>query len=207
MRKASIRQNHRDFEQNLDLLDRVAAQIVNGQIGADADERNALAEGVALTLAGYWEEVVDEDFVDALNRDTSAYAETVGIQLPKDLSRDICFGLLVGDGYLDFRDTGQIVGRARKVLVPANNPFDHLTRTVRTSIDQFYALRNYLAHRSHRARRAYADMLETGFGYQRVVKPGAFLRTRGDSLNKPRLGFFLYRFREASVAIRQNAAF
>ncbi|ODR94536.1 hypothetical protein AUC70_07815 [Methyloceanibacter stevinii] len=207
MRKASIRQNHRDFERNLDVLDQVAAKIVNGQIGANANEWNALAEGIALTLAGYWEEVVDEDFVDALNRDTSAYAGRVGLQLPKNLSRDICFGLLVGDGYLDFRDTGQIVGQAKRVLVRANNPFDHLTKTIRTSIDQFYAVRNYLAHRSRRAHRSYAEMLESGFGYQRVVKPGAFLRAKGESLNKPRLVFFLHRFREASVAIRKNAAF
>lgn len=207
MRKASIKQNHRDFEENLDVLDKVAAQIVTRQIGADLTESNVLAEGLALTLAGYWEEVLDEDFVDALNRDTSAYAERVGIELPKNLTRNICFGLLVGDGYLDFRSTGDIVGRSKKVLVPANNPFDHLTRTVRTSIDHFYILRNYLAHRSQRAYRAYRAMLETDFEYKLVVQPGVFLRVKGNSLGKSRLEFFLYRFREASKAIRQNAAF
>ena len=207
MRKASIVQNHTDFEKNLDVLDKVVAQIVARQIGVDLAESNVLAEGLVLTLAGYWEEVVDEDFVDALNRDTSAYAEHIRIELPKNLSRDVCFGLLVGDRYLDFRNTGEIVGRAKKILVPANNPFEPLSTTVRNSIDQFYILRNYLAHRSQRAKRAYRGMLETKFGYQRVVQPGAFLRAKGDSLGKPRLEFFLHRFREASVAIRQNAAF
>ncbi len=207
MRKASIQQNHQDFEKKLDVLDKVAAQIVTRQMGTDLSESDVLADGLALTLAGYWEEVVDEDFVDALNRDTTAYAAHVGIELPKNLSRDICFGLLVGDGYLDFRDTGEIVGRAKKLLVPANNPFDHLTKTVRKSIDQFYFLRNFLAHRSQRAYRAYHAMLETDFRYKRVVRPGVFLRAEGNSLGKSRLQFFLHRFRKASEAIRQNAAF
>ena len=207
MRKASIIQNHRDFETNLDALDRIAAKIVGRQIGADLAERDVLAVGLVLSLAGYWEEVVDEDFVDALNRDTTIYAKRVGIELPKNLSRDICFGLLVGDGYMDFRDTGDIVGKAKKVLAPANNPFDHLTKTVRKSIDQFYILRNYLAHRSQRAYRVYCSMLEKDFQYVRVSRPGVFLRAKGDFLGKPRLQFFLHRFREASQAIRQNAAF
>lgn len=205
MRKASIKQNHKDFEQKLDVLDRVAAQIVRRQIGADLEESDVLAEGMVLSLAGYWEEVLDDDFVDGLNRDTSAYAEHVGIELPRNLSRDICFGLLIGDGYLDFRDTGAIVGRAKKVLV--DNPFIHLTKTVRKNIEHFYVLRNYVAHRSQRAYRGYRGMLETDFGYQRVVRPGVFLRAEGDSLGKPRLEFFLHRFREASKIIRNNAAF
>ena len=207
MRKASIVQNHRDFETHLDVLDKVAAQIVARQMGTDLTESNVLAEGLVLTLAGYWEEVVDEDFVDALNRDTSVYATRIGVELPKNLSRDICFGLLIGDGYLDFHDTGDIVGKSRKVLVPANNPFDHLTNTVRKSIDQFYILRNYLAHRSQRSKRAYVATLKKDFQYRQFIRPGVFLRTEGNSLRKPRLEYFLHRFREASQAIRQNAAF
>lgn len=205
MRKASIKQNHEDFEDKLDILDRIAAQIVRRQIGADLDESDVLAEGVVLSVAGYWEEVLDEDFVDALNRDTSAYAKHVEIELPKNLSRDICFGLLIGDGYLDLRDTGAIVSRAKKVLV--DNPFAHLTNTVRKSIDQFYVLRNYVAHRSQRAYRRYRGMLEKDFHYKRVVRPGVFLRAEGDSLGNPRLEFFLHRFREASETIRKNVAF
>ena len=207
MRKASIKQNHEDFEKKLDVLDRVAGQILVRQSGSSVEEADALAEGIALVLAGYWEEVVDEDFVDGLNRDTTAYAGQVGIELPRNLSRDICFGLLVGDGYLDFKNTGQLVGRAKKVIVVANNPFTHLTKTVRKSIDQFYVLRNHLSHRSNRSSRAYRRMLEDDFGYRKVSRPGVFLRARGDSLGKPRLEFFLHRFREASEAIRMNAAF
>src|SRR5438105_2855093 len=110
MRKASIKQNHKDFEEKLDGFDNVAAQISHGA-------SDIFAEGLVLVVAGYWEAVLDEDFVDALNRDTTAYAKRVGIELPKNLSRDICFGLLIGDRYLDFRDTAEIIGRARKVLV------------------------------------------------------------------------------------------
>ena len=198
-------QNHTDFETKLDVMDKVAAQIAARQLGADM--RDVLAEGLVLTLAGYWEEVVDEDFVDALNRDTSSYAKRMGVELPKNLSRDICFGLLVGDGYLDFRDTGEIVGRSKKVLVTAYNPFVHLTTTVRKSIDEFYVLRNYLAHRSKRAHRAYRAMLEKDFHYRRVVRPGVFLRAEGNSLRKPRLEYFLHRFREASTEIRLKATF
>ncbi len=191
MRKASIKQNHEAFEARLMVLDSVASQILQRKIGNKLPESDALAEGIVLVLAGVWEEVVDDDFVDALNRDTTAYAKHVGIDLPKNLSRDVCFGLLVGDGYLDFRDTGDIIGKARKVLVPANNPFTYLTKTVRKSIDQFYILRNYLSHRSKRAYHSYRALLEDEFGYDRVVRPGVFLRARGDSLGKPRLEFFL----------------
>ncbi len=207
MRKASIRKNHEVFEQSLTVIDQLAAQVVDGQIGTAVDQRDVLAEGIVLVVAGHWEAVVDDDFVDALNRDTTAYARNAGLELPKNLSRDICFGLLVGDRYLDFRNTGEIVGRAKRILVTANNPFDHLTSTVRKSIDQFYILRNYVAHRSERAYRAYRSLLQNDYHYERIVRPGVFLRGEGDSLGMPRVRLFLQRFREASVAIRQNAAF
>lgn len=207
MRKASIKQNHEDFESSLDVIEKAALHVLArpGQLGIE--ESGALLNGLALALAGRWEEVVDEDFVDALNRDTSQYAEYLDLDLPKNLSRDMCFGLLVGDGYLDFRNTGQIVGRAKRVLVAANNPFVSMTKTVRRSIDQFYVLRNYLAHRSARARRAYDAMLKADFDYKYFSKPGTFLRAKGNSLGKPRILFFIHRFREASQAIRAKAPF
>lgn len=208
MRKASIRHNHEQFESNLQALESIVDRLSAKSVGLNAAERDILLEAFALQLASCWEELVVEDFVDALNRDTTQYAKHVGITLPKDLSRDICFGLLVGDRYLDFRSIGDLIGHSKELLVAMYNPFIHIPARLRQRIDDFSILRNYLAHRSRRAERSYSKMIrDKRYNYTYIVRPGSFLRGIHENTGRRRFLFFLDGFRDASVAVRGNAHF
>ena len=208
MRKASIRHNHLQFESKLQALEAISDRLSSKAVGLNAAEKDTLLEAFALQLASYWEELVDEDFVDALNRDTSQYAKHVGITLPKDLSRDICFGLLVGDRYLDFRSIGGLLKHSEDLLVRTYNPFIHIPPRLRQRIDDFFVLRNYLAHRSRRAQRSYSKMIQDKrYGYLYIVRAGSFLRGTHGITGRRRFAFFVDAFRGASVAVRANVHF
>lgn len=207
MRKASIRANHVRFEARLDSVQGVVERIFHPNSGLDAAERDLCLEGLALLLASYWEELIDDDFVDALNRDTRQYAAHVGVTLPKNLSRDICFRLLVGSGYLDFRSVEELQRQARNLLVQANNPFRHIRPLFRQVINDFLRLRNYLAHRSQKAYRAYSQMLSDRYQYQRSISPGQFLRVQLAQPRQRRYSYFVDVFRQTSEAMRRAAPF
>ena len=199
MRKASIRLNHVEFETKVEHLRSLAKTSLHPNIELRASEQRLCLEGFTLLLASYWEELINNDFVDALNRDTSNYASQVELVLPKNLPRDICFGLLVGHGYLNFRSVGDLLGKSRQLIVPANNPFRQISAPRRKSIDCFINVRNYLAHRSKKAHREYARVLTREYSYTRVVSPGQFLRAQHGQERLPRLFHFLDIFTRTSV--------
>ena len=113
-----------------------------------------------------------------MSRDTSQYARDRSIDLPKHLSRKICTCLLTGLGFFDFRDVSDLKGKAKRILVPRNNPFRGIPRDHAKRIDEFRIMRNYIAHRSdtakHRLKRVYTD----AYGLERFREPGDFLLGR-----------------------------
>ena len=206
MRKASIRLNHVQFETKVENLWRFAKRLLRHN-GLKTAEQGLCLEGFTLLLASYWEELVNDDFVDALNRDTQQYATEVGLSLPRNLPRDVCFGLLVGHGYLDFRSVNDILQKSRKLIVEVNNPFLHIPMASRKPIDNFFKLRNYLAHRSKKASKAYARMLAQEYQYTRTVSPENFLRARYGAQGIRRFFYFLDVFYETSIEMWENAPF
>lgn len=189
-------------------LESLTLRVLRRDTGLTAQEKGHSLEGFALLLASYWEELVNDDFVDALNRDTSQYGETVGISLPRNLPRDVCFGLLVGyGGYLDFKNVGDLIQRAKGLLVLANNPFRYIPQPSRRTIDDFFTLRNYLAHRSHKSYRSYSRMMRVRYDYERVPNPRVFLHAVGGNAGECRFLYFLRLFRHVSETVRARAAF
>ena len=208
MRKASIRDNHVHFEERLKQMETLLHGLTEGVATLDESDANILFEAFALQLASYWEEVVDEDLVDALNRDTTQYADHIEIKLPKNLSRDICLGLLLGDRYFDFKSPDDLVARSKRLIVAANNPFIHIPKKEKKLMADFFILRNYLAHRSRVAERSYAKML-AGNDLARTMKPGKFLRAKQVIGTKKVRRFFVFlnAFQKTSKTIRKKSSF
>jgi len=134
----------------------------------------------------------------SLNRDCSRYAETLGLRLRQHLSRDECEAILLGHRYLDFRSVGDIKRFGKRYLVPRWNPFGAITGQQARTIDDFFLIRNYVAHYSSYARRAYRAMLERRHHFRRIPEPGPYLMATDRKTGQYRWGTYLVVFLQCS---------
>ena len=176
MRKADLLANHVPYDDAVSRYRAFIAKIIDAQrVIKTAREKRDLAESVLLRLCAHWERFVDEHLVDCVNCDPSRLSQYLGVTIPKHPTRDLCEGLIFAGGYKDFKDTGALVGYAKKILPEESNPFLALSRTHRKRIDEVYAIRNYLSHYSKRSRRALHDVYKSEYDMKRFIEPGQFL--------------------------------
>ena len=135
-------------------------------------EKREIHEAFVLKIYVAWEVLGEDVFVECLYRDSSRYAQERTVVLPRRLSRNVCRCLISGLGYFDFRDTGDLKGQARSILVDWHNPFEKVLPN--TKIDEFYKIRNYVAHRSYRSRQFLLRMYKGRYGLG-FREPGEFL--------------------------------
>lgn len=83
--------------------------------------------------------------------------------------------MLLGLGYLDFRSIGKIKKIGHDVLVDAHNPFKRIPQSAGIKIDEFYKIRNYVAHYSSLSKRSLMKIYKEKYGMQRFREPGNFL--------------------------------
>lgn len=148
------------------------------------DEKKEIHEAFVLKIYVAWEVLVEDVFVECLYRDSSRYARERTVVLPRKLSRNVCRCLISGLGYFDFRDTGDLKGQAKRILVDRQNPFEQVLPN--TKIDEFYKIRNYVAHRSYRSRQSLLRMYRDRYGLG-FREPGEFLvETEGSGEGRAR---------------------
>jgi hypothetical protein len=135
--------------------------------------------------------------IDCLNKDTSQYSKHTGYYLPKHLSRDICNAMIFGIGYKDFKSVSHLKSFAKQVLVPGNNPFQKISKNPSKKIDDYYVIRNYLAHYSYVAERKLEEMYKRK-GMRRFREPGDFLMSFNRGENTPRSAIYILAFLEAA---------
>lgn len=134
-------------------------------------EKKQIHEAFVLKIYVAWEVLVENLLVECLSSDPSKYADYKAIKLPKRLTKDICRGLISGLGYFDFRDTGDLKGKANNILVLKFNPFDSILPD--SAIDEFYVIRNYLAHYSDSSKQSLIRMYKKRYNLS-FREPGDF---------------------------------
>lgn len=90
----------------------------------------------------------------AINQDTSVLARSLGIPLPKHLTDEVCEYLLAGPSGFNFRDGGDLFGKAKDVIGKSH----WLTLTIKSHqkpVTLLVALRNHAAHESTRSGKAF----------------------------------------------------
>jgi len=136
-------------------------------------EKKQIHEAFALKICATWEILAENVFVECLLRDTSKYEERKGITLPRKLTKDICKGLISGLRYFDCGNMADLKGKANNFLAERYNPFKEVPPDVIRKINEFYLIRNYIAHRSDTAKQALKRMYKN---YKmRFRLPGNFL--------------------------------
>ena len=82
----------------------------------------------------------------------------------------------MGPGYLDFKNVGDIRGRAGKILPDDVNPFKLMRSATAKRIDELYVMRNFLSHYSGKSRRALMKMYQKPpWELKSFCQPGNFL--------------------------------
>lgn len=205
MKKASTKVTLRNFIEELHwyiwfLNKIVAAKRVVGQ----PDEKVEVLEAFVFKVAALWEVLAEDLLIDCLNKDTSRYAEYKGMALSKNLTRNVCAAMLTGLDYLDFKSVGHTRATARKILVPAHNPFQAISKAAARRIDEFFTIRNYLAHYSDHAQRSLMDKYRNNHGLTRFVRPGQFLYAYSRANTHIRFGDYIGAFLEAADDIAKS---
>jgi len=204
MRKASFQKNHQEFEDRLKWYASFIAKILIAKnVIRYGYEKIELLEALVLRIATLWDGLVEEDLIDALNKDPSKYAKEVGLRLRKHLSKDECEALLVGHRYLDFKSVDNVQQFAKRYLADAHNPFKLIPRECAKLINQFFTIRHYLNHDSSFARRNYERMLNNQHGLRKMREPGDFLLATNRQTGNIRLIDYLNAFERASQEMRK----
>lgn len=136
-------------------------------------EKKQIHEAFVLKIYVAWEVLVENLFVECLSRDPSQYVKYKAFKLPKKLTKDVCRGLISGLGYFDFKDTGDLKGKAKRLLTVRYNPFVKIPSDEAKKIDEFCIIRNYLAHYSDSSRQSLMRMYKEKYSLS-FREPGDF---------------------------------
>jgi len=164
-------------------------------------EKRSIFEAFVLSICANWEVLVEELLIDCLNHDPSKYREYTGFKLPRHLSRDTCKAVLIGIGYLDFKSIEQLKDMSKNILAPECNPFAGIPTSNGNKINEFFKIRNYLAHRSYAAKRALLNVYKSRYNLKTFVEPGVFLLADDKRQKIPRIGVYINNFKNTANAM------
>ena len=186
MKKSSMTATFKRFFDETGLYGLLLAKIAEPdfKVIGDSREKHKLAEALAIKTLTAWEVFIENLLIDCLNRDTSQYASHRDMRIPKHLPRDVCELLLTGVRFLDIKNTGDLKRIAKNTIVPRYNPFKEIKGRDSSKIDEFYQIRNYLAHRSRSSKHILRGIYQNRHGIGGFTEPGKFL-TGFDGTRKP----------------------
>jgi len=172
-RKKSVRGAADKFIKRSDALGDYYSQVVTA--GLSAQDTTWAVEAAIVKLSVYFEHLMLDALVGAINNDTRTVSSSVGIPFPKHLTDEICEYLVTGGTYFDFRGRDGLI-KVLKRFVPDDH---YLLEAVskqkyRTTLERLVALRNLAAHESRKGTAA-ARLAVNGS----VASAGAWLK-RGD---------------------------
>ncbi|MFD2162238.1 hypothetical protein ACFSJU_07525 [Paradesertivirga mongoliensis] len=121
-----------------------------------------------------WEWYIEKIICECLQKDTSALGGQLSLKLPKEITTDECVAYLNGLGYFDIRSASNLKSVSKKILVDNRNPFLNFDKETSKRIDDYYVLRNYIAHRSNKSKKA-LTVVYNKYKQETFVEAGDFL--------------------------------
>jgi len=198
MRKASAQVSFDLFREDLFACEQLLQKIYADASLLTLNEKRAIYEAFALNICAIWEALVENLLVDCLNQDSGQYSSFLNARLPKHIPREICSAMVTGLNYFDFKSVGHAQNIARKLLADRHNPFKAISKTDSRKIDEFFAIRNYVAHYSGQAERALKQVYKNNYGMSKWTDPGPFLLAFNKKTNCSRLQNYIHVFKKAA---------
>lgn len=161
-------------------------------------EKTEIFEAFVFKICATWEMFIENLLIDCLTRDTSQYAKYTGYELPRQLTRNVCKAIVFGTGYPNYKSVSHLKGKARTILARHHNPFNTISRGPTDRIDEFYIIRNYLAHYSDAAQRSLYQKYKKNHGMRKFQEPGDFLISSGRKTKHPRMIVYVNAFVQAA---------
>lgn len=158
------------------LIDFIYEKIIKfkGKLFGEFETEETL-EAFSIKLVCDWEWFIERTIINCLIKDTSALSAHLNLNLPKSITYDVGFAILNGTGYFDIKNTGNLKGITKKVLTEDLNPFTRISKDRCDSIDDFYIIRNYIAHKSEASKRNYKKLLLDRKQITNFIEPGKYL--------------------------------
>lgn len=197
MRKSSFEVTLRDFYRNMswDIAFLTKIEKAKRVVGL-VDEKRDVFEAYVFKICANWEILVEDLLVDCLNKDVTRYKEFTGFKIPRNISRQTCKAIILGTGYFDCKSVSDLKQKAKKMLAPQCNPFGEIPKSNGNTIDEFFALRNYLAHYSDVAKRSLEKIYKNRHSLTSFRVPGEFLLAKDRRKKMPRMGVYINNFIE-----------
>jgi hypothetical protein len=152
---------------------------LRGKVFSDY-EASEVVEAFTIKTVCDWEWYVERMICECLQSDTKQLSKELDLILPISISPDECLGYLNGLGYFDLKSCSNLKTVAKKILEKNKNPFENISSEARNLIDDFYVLRNYVAHRSKKSKKS---LLKTysKYGQHTFQDVGEFLLNKNSS--------------------------
>lgn len=168
-RKKSIQHAARWFDEQADEV--LAFLVATASLGEE--HISWCHEYAVLRLYRAFEELMLDCLVGALNNDTTTISERTGFNFPVHLTDEVCEYLVIGDGYFDFRGRDGLIKQLKRFLPDTHYVVDIVKQPkYKDAVEHLFALRNFAAHDSAKAKRAALDALEL----ERLASAGAWLK-------------------------------
>lgn len=185
---------HKKFEEAIDVLLIQETDLMTLASGVWVNQQwkvDWMATMLAVSAYSEWERFTENLIYAHLCHDTSQLAATLGLNLPRQMSRDTCEAMLTSRGYLEFRSASDLIGYCRRWLV--SSPFELLTADQRQSIDRLRLLRNHIVHKSRHSEASLRNVLGN-------INVATHLLQR--RLGQTELRHYLLTLRNASLTMR-----
>ena len=165
-------------------------------------EKCEVYESFVLKICATWETFINDLFALCLKQDTSEYSKFLGVKLPRRPSVELCAVLISGCRHNEFN---ALVDKARKILTEVCNPFSKEALKGRKKIDDFFSIRNYVAHRSRAAKRRLRKVYQDRYHLERFQEPGRFLLLPArEGMEEIRFGEFIQVFISTANVMAQH---
>lgn len=168
------------------------------------EEKRSVFEAFVFSICANWEILVEDLLIDCLNKDTSQYRKYTGFKIPPHITRETCKAIIIETGYLDFKGINDLKAKTRNILVPQFNPFDKIPRVNREKIEEFFAMRNYIAHYSYASKRRLEKIYRNRYKLKTFRWPGEFLLAKDKIKGIPRMDFFINNFLKTADIIAEH---
>jgi hypothetical protein len=158
-RKKSVRKASERF---VDLASRLEEYYVAVSEGTDLlpQEVTWACEAAIIKLSAYFELLMLNALVGAINNDTAMLTESTGVPFPKHLTDEVCEYIVTSGRYFDYRGRDGLI-KVLKSFVPRDH---YLVRIVSkqkyvAALDKVISLRNFAAHESRQSKQRAAELV------------------------------------------------
>jgi len=162
-RKKSIRAAANRFIRWSEALETYYRDVVDSDLGAQTV--TWACESAVVKLYVYFEHLMLDTLVGAVNNNTATLTQSTGINFPRHLTDEVCEYIVTGGRFFDFRGRDGLI-RLLKRYVPEKHYVVRLVKKqrYRQTLERLVALRNLAAHESRVGKRVAKIVVDPSLG-------------------------------------------